>query len=81
MWYNIDDTSKGEAMNKSIIEDSSSEKAVKLSGLLEEEAALKINKETDLPTLNCLRDIYFQSDKEPLRRLVEARIRALGGIY
>lgn len=68
-------------MNKNLVDDSSKEKAIKISGLIDEEALRKIDKESDLSALGELRTIYWQGDKENLRRATEARIVSLGGIY
>ncbi len=68
-------------MNRSIIEDTNKEIAFKLSGLLDEEAESKIAKLTDLGVLGELHTVYFQGDKDNLKRLVQKRITELGGIY
>lgn len=68
-------------MNKNIIEDGTKELAFKITGLLDEEAEAKIAKLTDLAVLGELQMIYFQGDKDSLKRLVQKRITELGGVY
>jgi hypothetical protein len=67
-------------MNKSLIEDTSKEIAFRFTGLLDEEAEVKIAKLTDLAVLNELEMIYFQANKEELRVLTHKRIESLGGV-
>jgi hypothetical protein len=66
-------------MNKSLVYDTSRMKAIKIQGLIPDEATRKIVKETDLSVLKDLWLIYYQGDKTEMMKITEKRIVELGG--
>ena len=68
-------------MNRDLMDDGTKMRALKIKGLIPEDAALRIKKESDIPTLKELRISYLLEDKEALQKVVEARLGELGAKY